>query len=89
MTENEVMNNQKPSEMTENEIKTDIDEKKLTSKTDINGKKLITKPDFPTLFIKNVYDICSVKEAIRIILNLVVTIGSVEHYKNRTMLQIQ
>ena len=79
MTENEVMNNQKPSNMRENTSKTDIDGENRTSITDINGKKLITKPGFPTLFIKNVYDIYSVKEAIRILLNLAVTIGGVKY----------
>ncbi len=58
-------NAQKPSEMTENESKTDIDDGKLTSKTDIDGEKLTSKPDFPTLLIKNVYELLKMNRKIK------------------------
>ena len=47
-------NAQKPSEMKEKEAKTDIDEENLTS-----------KPDFPTLLIKNVYELLKMNRKIK------------------------
>lgn len=58
-------NAQIPSEMTVNDPKTDIDGRKLTSKTDIDGEKLTAKPDFPTLLIKNVYELLKINRKIK------------------------
>ena len=51
--------------MGENESKTDIDGGKLTQKTDIEGQKLTSKSDFPTLLIKNVYDLLKMNRKIK------------------------
>lgn len=49
----------------ENETKTPIDGGKLTQKTDIEGQKLTSKSDFPTLLIKNVYDLLKMNRKIK------------------------
>ena len=59
----------------ENEVKTPIDGGKLASqlpkmgenesKTDIDGPKLTSKTDFPTLLIKNVYDLLKMNRKIK------------------------
>lgn len=51
--------------MKEKEAKTDIDEENLTSKTDIDERKLTSKPDFPTLLIKNVYELLKMNRKIK------------------------
>ena len=49
----------------ENESKTDIEGQKLTQKTDIESQKLTSKSDFPTLLIKNVYDLLKMNRKIK------------------------
>ena len=44
---------------------TDIEEGKLTSETDIDGVKLTSKPAFPTLLIKNVYELLKMNRKIK------------------------
>lgn len=51
--------------MGENELKTPTDGGKLTSETDIDGGKLTSKPAFPTLLIKNVYELLKMNRKIK------------------------
>jgi len=37
--------------------KTDINDQKLTLKTDIENQKLTSRPEFPTMLVRNVYEL--------------------------------
>lgn len=65
MRENVRENGENPSKMRENESKTDMESEKLASETDIDGKKQTSKPVFPTLLIKNVYELLKMNRKIK------------------------